>query len=698
MLTVRLDQRLLSLSWRLWGVQLCLCWLLSPAFSLISVGCFSILLLCKFMQLYQDWRSWRLTEANLAALVLMLLFVGTHYSEGVLTIMLHLLYLAALLRLLGFRTHDQSDVKQLLLVHYVLFACVFILQQDVITALAVLAVLLLQFSAHYLAFASQPLRLNYAALGKTVVVIVPLWALLFLFLPRLPPLWQLPTNGMAQTGLAASLSAGSITKLVESDALVFRAEFTNQAPEMSELYWRSRVYVHFDGEQWHQPARLYRMDSDKVLKAPAVLAATASPIEYTLLIEPHQQRHLFTLAQPLTVPEGSRLITSSLLLLQRPLLQQSQLTLQSHLLPVLQDGPLNGEELQLPAGNPASREFAQQLLQQTNNSDLPTRPTQLVQLIQQHLRQGGFIYSLTPPPLTGHHIDQFLLQSKTGFCSHYAQAAVFILRAAGVPSRIVGGYLGGTWQAGGRYLQVRQKEAHAWVEYYQQGQWLRFDPTLAVAPERANRTLDDLFAVEPLGGAVVLFLQNHWQRWLLQPLADLDYFWSRWIIGFNAAQQWQLWQQLQERTGMLLQQIKQTALLLSSGSEQLAITAWLKAQNGWIALSSMCLILIVLLLQPSFKRNRQQKQLLRDPAAYLIQRLPLSSKLPGQSIESLLAQLALINPNFAPQLLRLIQLYQQLNFARHCSKSERQELLQLLDQLQREVSLKRLNPDPKAKI
>jgi transglutaminase-like putative cysteine protease len=685
MLNVNPDQRLQSLSWRLWGVQLCLCWLLSPSFSVISLGCFIILLLFKFMQLNRHWRSWQLTEANLVALPLLVLFVVTHYTEGVLAIMIHLLYLAALLRLLGFRTHDQSDVKQLLLVHYVLFACVFILQQDVISALAVLVVLLLQFSAHYLAFASQPLRLNFVGIGKTTAVMLPLWALLFLFLPRLPPLWQLPSAGIAQTGLAASLSAGSITQLVESDALVFRAEFTGKPPEMPDLYWRARVYVHFDGEQWHQPARLYRLDINKVLKSPAVVAATASPIEYKLLLEPHQQRHLFTLAQPLTVPEGSRLTTSSLLLLQRPLLQQSQLTLQSQLLPVQQDGPLNGEELQLPMGNPASRVLAQQLLQQANKADVSTRPTQLVQLIQQYLQQGGFVYSLTPPPLTGHHIDQFLFQSKTGFCSHYAQAAAFILRAAGVPSRIVGGYLGGSWQAGGRYLQVRQKEAHAWVEYYQQGQWLRFDPTIAVAPERAYRTLDDLFAVEPLGGAVGLFLQNHWQRWLLQPLADLDYFWSRWILGFNAAQQWQLWQQLQDSAGLLVQQIKQFTSLLSSGSEQLALTSWLKAQSGWMLLSSSLLLLLGLVIKPQVVRRIRQKQLLRDPAAYLLQRLPISYKQPGQSIQSLLAQLALANPAFAPQLQRLLQLYQQLNFAGRSSQSEQQELLQLLEQLQREM-------------
>jgi transglutaminase-like putative cysteine protease len=686
MLSPQQEPRLHHLNWWLWAVQLALCGLLSSAFSPISLGCFLFLLIGKLMQLSRHWRSWRLTESNGVAAVLILLFMVTNQGAGVLAMMVHLLYLAALLRLLGFRTTDQSDVKQLLLVHYVLFACVFILQQDLISTLVVLVVLLMQFCAHYLAFASQPLRLNLSAIGKTTAVLIPLWALLFLFLPRLPPLWQLPSPHLATTGLADRISVGSITQLVGSDELVFRAEFTSAPPAMADLYWRARVYLQFDGEQWHQPSRSPRMDLSKVVAA-AATTPQQTVIEYKLLIEPHQQRHLFTLGQPLLAPEGSRMTNASLLMLQRPLLQQSQLTLQSLLLPVLQDGPLTGDELQLPPGNPQSRALAQRLQQQLAAADATQRPSQLVQLIQQYLQQQGFVYSLTPPELTDQQIDQFMFDSKTGFCSHYAQAAVFLLRAAGVPSRIVGGYLGGSWQAGGRYLQVRQKEAHAWVEYYQQGQWHRFDPTLAVAPDRAFLTLDELFATEPLGGPMVKFLQNHWQRWMLQPLADLDYFWSRWILGFDQAQQWQLWQRVQQHAVRVVAQLQSRSQAIAAALEPQTLTLWWQTQQRWLLMFGLALPFVTILLMVSWRRWRMRQQLLQDPAAFLLQLLPASAKQPSQSIQALLLQLAQQHSDLAPQLQRLSQLYQQVNFSGRSNKRTQQELLQLGQQLQRKLGV-----------
>jgi len=686
-----------SLSWRLWWVQLALCWLLSPAFSSVSLLSFAVLLSLKLMQLRWHWRTWRLTEANLVAAALVLLFILTSRSQGLLALMVHLLYLAALLRLLGFRASALNDAKQLMLVHYLLLACALILQQELLIALVVLLVLFGQLWAHYLAFASQPARLQPIALLKSSLLILPLWALLFVFLPRLPPLWQLPVTSVAQTGLAEVLSPGTISQLVSSDALVFRAEFNGVAPAATELYWRARVYQHFDGNSWFQADSAGSVDPARALQQAEMLSASQSAaitrIEYNLLLEPHQQQHLFSLALPVTLPERSRLTTLGLLQSRQPLSQQTQFSLQSWLgaVPELRTRQTSAlqADLQLPPGNPASRQLALDL-KRVAGGDAPL----LVQQIQQYLQQGGFVYSLTPPVLQGEQVDQFLFSSKNGFCSHYAQATVFLLRAAGVPSRIVGGYLGGEWLANGRYLQVTQKEAHAWVEYYQQGQWHRYDPTLAVAPARAFRRLDQLFAADNLAGPVAVFLQQRWQRWLLQPLSELDYFWSRWILGFTPATQWQLWQQIQHSATMMLAQLEAQFTKVNATWSVANGRRWLATFSDHVFHLSHKLMLCTGLLAASLLfwgwqryQTWQQRLLLQtNPAALILQYLtPWQPKVQGQTISAYLQQIAEQQPGLQPQLQLLVRRYQQLSFGTDQSAKTASQCLQLLQQIKAQL-------------
>lgn len=687
-----------ALSWRLWAVQLALCWLLSSAFTSISLLSFALLLTLKLCQLRWHWRAWQLTEANLVAAALVLLFIFVSRSAGLLAMMVHLLYLAALLRLLGFRSNELHDAKQLLLLHYLLLACALILQQDVLITIVVLLVLLWQLSAHYLAFASQPSQFKPVALLKGALIILPLWALLFVFLPRLPPLWQLPVTSVAQTGLADVLSPGSINQLVSSDALVFRAEFNDVAPANSQLYWRARVYQHFDGQSWYQADAEGNVDPHAALQQAIQLsatdpdqAATVRQIEYNLLLEPHQQQHLFSLALPMTRPASARLTSLALLQSRRPLSQQTQFQLQSWLGPLPELRPPQSKarlaDLQLPPGNPASRQLANDFHRiAAGDAHL------LVQQIQQYLQQGGFVYSLTPPTLSKDQIDQFLFASKNGFCSHYAQTAVFLLRAAGVPSRIVGGYLGGEWLGNGRYLQVTQKEAHAWVEYYQQEQWHRYDPTLAVAPARADSRLDELFASDSLTGPVTMFLQQRWQRWLLQPLSELDYFWSRWILGFTPATQWQLWQQIQQNVTELMLQFEAWLTALTVPWPASFGQTWLAAFHGavlspghglWLLAAALFVLRLADWGWRRYQLQQQLRQLQTEPATLLLQYLSRwQQKSNGQTMSSYLQQLAAQQPEFAAQLQLLAQYYQQLSFAAEQSPTVASQCLQLLRQLE----------------
>lgn len=515
------------LLWRLWLLQALLLALLSPAFTFWSLAIFALLLLAKLPQLIYQRSVWSLQLCNLMAVIIVAALLLFARDIGVLHLMIHLLLLAAVLRLLGFRHNDYADVQQLLWVHYFLFASCFILHQSFGMAVLIFAALLLQLNAHYVAFSAPGSQTPIKKMLKIALVFIPFWLILFLVFPRIAPLWTLPGAKVAATGLADELNPGSIERLVETDQLAFRVEFNGRKPTAGELYWRARIYDVFDGQSWRKGQNKDQADFSR-MKYDA-----AKKLNYKVIAEPHQQRHLFSLGVPVSFIYPQRTDTDAMLSSRIVLTQRTSFELQSVLTPVPVVPDQHQEvNLQLPAGNPKSVQLAAQLAAQYPQAD------KLVLAIGGYLKEGGFRYSLTPPSLTGDQIDMFLWQSKTGFCSHYAQATTFLLRAAGVPARIVGGYLGGEWRDNRSYLEVSQRAAHAWVEYQHNGAWHMFDPTLQVAPQRLFSSLEDLLSATDL-----LRLQGNWLanagfgRQLLQQLEDLDYYWSRWVLGFDSDQQ-----------------------------------------------------------------------------------------------------------------------------------------------------------------
>ncbi|MBU2278878.1 MAG: DUF3488 and transglutaminase-like domain-containing protein [Gammaproteobacteria bacterium] len=639
------------LQFRLWLVQLALLALLADAFPIWSLAIYAMLLLAKLPQLFaphpQSLRpAWSLALSNVMAVTIVASLLLFNLSGGLLHLMIHFLLLAAILRLLAFRPNDLADFRQLNWVHYFLIACCFILNQSLVMALFIFALLLLQLSCHYLGFAAGNSKLPLKSVFKLTLLFVPLWLALFLLFPRLPPLWQLPVSQVATTGLGNELNPGSIEQLVESDELAFRVEFNDAKPQPADLYWRARIYDQFDGRSWRMSERSEPGRFEKQ-------SLQSQIISYRLIAEPHQQRHLFSLGIPLQVPSELRVNTAGLLTTRQPLSQRSSYSLTSSLLPIplaaelskkppvadastpLQPHKISAQlapYLALPDGNPKTRALATELAQQAGT------PQELVQSISTYLQQG-YRYTLTPPPLSGQQIDQFLFETQAGFCSHYASAASFLLRAAGVPSRIVGGYLGGEWRDDGRYLQVRQRDAHAWVEYLQDGQWLRFDPTLMVEPDRINSSLDQL-----LSAAELLRLQGSWAHrmaWskrLLQQLEDLDYSWSRWVLGFDDDRQQDL------------------MTVLKDWIEQLQQLDW----RFW--LSIVLTILTSPLLWLTFKHWQLRR---RQPIPTWLQQqlLPFGSKAPQLTMQQFLQQLLTLYPAAKDAVLAVDESYQRFIFS-----------------------------------
>lgn len=613
-----LKQKRLMMIWL--GLQLAFMLLLQEAFALWVSLLFAALLLTRFTTLVYTNTSLSLKAVNVIGAGVALALLFNLKQAGVLNFMLQILLLAAMLRLLALR--QLFEARQLVWVHYFLIGCCFILHQNMLVALVITATLFANIYSHYLLFAPAGSTLKPGNIGRATLIILPLWLAMFLLFPRLPPFWQIPTAKVASTGLSDTLDPGSIEQLVQDDSLAFRVEFENGVPERQLLYWRARLYEDFDGRRWQENSL---RTSSNYRNVSQVGSPGATVINYRIIAEASQQRSLFALASPLQSSANVNIAPSGLVLSTKPVSQRLSYQLSSQLQPVTilseQEQQLN---LHIPTGNEQTLAFGRQLKAQH-----PQVPA-LVDAIASHFRQQPYFYSLTPPLLGANSVDQFLFDSRTGFCSHYASATALLLRAAGVPARVVGGYQGGDWHPEQGYLAVRQREAHAWVEYADQGRWQQFDPTAAVAPQRILSSLDDALSAEQRQ-----LLTSPWQRNALlnnlrQQLMHLDYYWSVWVLGFNDNNQQYLWQRLRQHLGLI------SAILATLG-----------------------LLVIVALLYS----NRQQRKAAPLPASTaLLQRYGarlMHYKPTQQSVSAFLLALAQRSPQHQAWLQHVVQLHER---------------------------------------
>jgi transglutaminase-like putative cysteine protease len=363
---------------------------------------------------------------------------------------------------------------------------------------------------------------------------VPLMLLLFLFFPRMGPLWSLPNPQQGVTGLSDNMTPADIAELSRSTALAFRASFEGDIPEQSELYWRALTLDYFDGRRWSQSGGAQQKGKpDWSSRGPA--------IEYNIIMQPSGKPWLFALDVGLVSEANIEQMNDFRLESRRPVTQsflyRARSWPQAVREPVLPN-MVRRRTLQLPEqGDPRSREWARQLRQEHKD------PQALVATLLQHFNREPFGYTLKPPPVGVDSIDEFLFRTRQGFCAHYAGAMVFILRAAGVPARVVAGYQGGERNAAGNYLSVRQLDAHAWVEYWAAGRgWISVDPTFQVAPERIELGAQDAFAenedfLEDSPLSPLRYRNVGWINDLRLAWDNINYNWQRWVLGYRSEQQ-----------------------------------------------------------------------------------------------------------------------------------------------------------------
>ena len=376
--------------------------------------------------------------------------------------------------------------------------------------------------------------------GVLVMQAIPIMLILFVLFPRISgPLWGLPQDlRKASSGLTDEMSPGSISELSQSSALAFRAEFKDQPPARDVLYWRGPVMSAYDGKTWRVVHTGNAPPPDIVSSSsPGTDGATPrrqGVVDYALTLEPHRRRWLLALDLPVRYPADS-LLTSSLSLVSRlPVRERRRVELASvtqYRAGVDESAETLRQALALPrSGNQRSRALAASWRTQTDN------PVVLAAKALQYFQQEGFVYTLKPPLLGPDAIDEFVFTTRRGFCEHYASSFAFLMRAAGVPARIVAGYLGGEINPIDGHLAVRQSDAHAWTEIWIRGEgWRRIDPTAAIAPNRVEQGLQSAL---PEGEAAPALLNDiDWLRAARYRWDAIEYGWNLWVLGYDAERQ-----------------------------------------------------------------------------------------------------------------------------------------------------------------
>ncbi len=479
-------------------------------------------------------RNWPLPKPVVRIALTVLAFLGVYASFGSptgQTAGTALLALMLALKLTEMRS--RRDVMVVVSLSYFMLLTHFLFSQDLWTVAYLLvcasAITAVMVESNH---GGQPLPLRVSLrMGVSLVAqALPLMVILFILFPRIPgPLWGLPSSsGAARTGLSDSMSPGDISSLIQSDALAFRVRFEGAAPPARERYWRGPSFERFDGRRWTHLAREF------VRAPPAQALLHGRPVRYEITLEPHDQQWMFSLdvPDPATLPPNSFFDQDLLLTARKPVHERWLYTLTSltefQFEPELAPALLKLYTRLPPSGNSQAQAWAQQLREQYGEDG-----TAIAQAILRHFRAEDFYYTLQPPKLARNAIDDFLFNTRRGFCEHYSSSFTFLMRAAGIPARVVTGYQGGELNELGGYYIVSQSDAHAWSEYWLPGRgWTRADPTAAVAPIRIEQGIS---AAIPQSEGLPGFLTARgdfaasWE-------ARMDWVeasWNRWVLAYG---------------------------------------------------------------------------------------------------------------------------------------------------------------------
>ncbi|TDG13714.1 DUF3488 domain-containing protein [Seongchinamella unica] len=441
---------------------------------------------------------------------------------------------------------ERKDAYVLLFLAYFVVLTEFLFSQDLLIVLVCVLNVVIITTALVALHRPGDDRFNLRPMRQAGVMILqaaPLMLVLFFLFPRIGPLWTVPIKSQqAKTGMSEFMSPGDVSRLSRSGEVAFRVNFEGDVPPRSELYWRGLVMSRLRQGTWSAlnfyevPASQRRQNEPEPL---------GEPLRYSIIMEPTQQRWLYGLRYARSTSSG--IMHSADFRIFRPLVIEDDYLYQVRSWP---DTVLEPElsawrrriELELPDGaNPRTRRLAAQIAAESAS------PAEAVERVLNLFTREPFVYTLQPPLLPERdRMDAFLFDTRRGFCEHYAAAFVIMMRAAGIPARVVAGYQGGEVNPVNGTVIVHQFDAHAWSEVWLEGRgWVRVDPTAAVAPERIELGLEEALAEEgsflpdsplsPLRYRKIDIINKIRLRY-----DALTYSWQAWVVGFDADKQFDL--------------------------------------------------------------------------------------------------------------------------------------------------------------
>lgn len=556
--------------WLLWCCQLINIGCLAAE---ISAWMLAILALCLGLQAYFNIKKINNTTGNvdnsnatispflltLFALSGCLAIGATAKSLGVLISMVHLLTFAYVLK--TFEIKQRKDFYQVCLIGLFLIASALIFKQNLLFTLLIILVLTLNLMVLIQIF--TPMQ-TITASAKTVLLLLAqsslLAIVLFVIFPRVAPFWQVPNAKSAKVGLSDEVSPGDIADLALSSDLAFRVDFNGgKIPQYDKLYWRAMTLENYDGRKWTRRKLAFNSIPNSSI-APFQPKTTGQGLNYNIIVEPHHQIWLFGLAVAKSDDATLRFMDDYTIQSKTVLSQISHYQLTSYLEAPL-DQTINETQKKrnltiVKGSNPKLEQLAQELKATYVN------PIDRSNAVLSWFREQQYFYTLKPPLLINNSLDQFFFETKAGFCVYYASAYTYLMRASGIPARVVTGYLGGEYNNTGKsdttdvnaiqggHLSIYQYDAHAWSEIWLEGiGWQRVDPTAAVDPQRvesgwSNELLSQQSSLSRDFLGLYQFRNIAWLNAIRLQFDALEYQWTRWVLGYSNAQQYDLLKRL----------------------------------------------------------------------------------------------------------------------------------------------------------
>ena len=469
---------------------------LPPFFDSLAIWVPWLFLLSLALKFWMEPRGYRLRSVvlklMLVATALATIFISYGSVRGIET---GISLLVVLMSLKILEAHTAREFRVMVLMGWMLCLCGFFLSQDFATALclliafALLLVALIQFHRGASPGAVWP---PVGTTCKLLLQALPLVVLFFVLFPRINAGFRFELRGMrsANTGFSDRLSPGSIAALANSSEIAFRAEFPGSSARPSgPMYWRGLVMWRCNGMEWRAPYAPRPKSSSSPLDFAGsgglpVPSGNAKEIQQRITLAPNGARWMFALDRPIEAVPDAMLARGDYLISVQPIRKARRYEVVSSEFSRSEiTAKERAEALEVPASiSPAVRDLAHSWTVQNRDS------RGVVSSALQFFRTQGFSYSLTPGEYED--LEEFLFRRRLGFCEHYAASFATLMRLAGIPARVVVGYLGGEYNDLGHFFLVRQADTHAWCEVWlpEKG-WTRVDPTAAVAPGRASLDL-----------------------------------------------------------------------------------------------------------------------------------------------------------------------------------------------------------------